>query len=66
MRILIVEDDFVSSARVTALVAPSGPAEIAVDGNNVMKSFNNMAEGYLAKPLEKDRLFEQLTQLGLI
>jgi two-component system chemotaxis response regulator CheY len=124
MRILIVEDDFVSRALVSALVAPFGSAEIAVDGSeaveavrtaleaknpydvifldimmpnldghgalekirgleeenqipleqgakivmttalndskNVMKSFNNMADGYLVKPITKEGLLKQL------
>jgi two-component system chemotaxis response regulator CheY len=36
------------------------------DANNVMSAFRGEADGYLVKPIERDKLEQQLTALGLL
>jgi len=36
------------------------------DSQNVMSAFRGDADGYLVKPIERDKLEQQLTALGLI
>lgn len=35
------------------------------DAQNVMQAFRSQAEGYLSKPISKDKLFRELHALGL-
>ncbi|MFP4550568.1 MAG: response regulator, partial [Spirochaetales bacterium] len=36
------------------------------DANNVMSAFRGEADGYLVKPIERDKLEQQLNALGLL
>lgn len=35
------------------------------DVDNVMKAFRSQCEGYLSKPISKERLFREIRSLGL-
>ena len=35
------------------------------DADNVMKAFRSQCEGYLSKPISKERLFREIRSLGL-
>jgi two-component system, chemotaxis family, chemotaxis protein CheY len=130
MKILIVEDDYVSSALLKAILTPYGQCDVASDGRmgvtmfcnaltsinsytlvcldimlpeldgqdvlreirrqeelkgikgldgvkivmmtalsdhrNIMNAFTSQCEGYLIKPIRKDKVVKQLKDLGLI
>ena len=65
MKLLIVDDEFVSRRLLQKMLNNYGECDIAANGPEALEAFKGQCDGYLIKPIIREKLLETIGSVGL-